>query len=288
MLHDTHGHLELLLEKLEILPEHARESANLILNLAQQNAVENLLKEHSFFVQAGLSTQNFELVQSLFLPISKVYFLLGSHPEIVNTGFEITQYLEEQRQFLQLYPTLFTNSVHRTVGIGEIGLDYYHSIDPDIHEKQQALFRSQIELAITHNQSIQIHTRNAFGDTLSVLKEYPRIQGRFEVHCFSEGVGELRQILNMGGVIGIGGISTYKNATNIIEAAKFCPLDSFVIETDLPFLAPSPYRGKLCLPEFISIIGENLAQLKNVNSEKIWEHSAQNFARLFPTIAHAK
>jgi TatD DNase family protein len=285
MLHDTHGHLELLLEKLEILPHNTRDLTDLALDSAQQIYLNNLLKQHDFFVQAGLCTANFKLVTSLFSPPSKIYFLLGTHPEIVDAGFDIADYLQEQEEFLLLHPTLFTDPVYRTVGIGEIGLDYYHTTDPAIHKKQQEVFRAQIELAIRHHQPIQIHTRNAFGDTLSILKEYPEIHGRFEIHCYSEGVDELRQVLELGGMIGIGGVSTYKNAQNVRDAVAFCPLDSFVMETDLPFLAPPPHRGKSCLPEYISLIADNMAQLKNTTTEKIWEHAAANAARLFPSLA---
>lgn len=279
-LHDAHAHLEMLLEKLEIIKELDREDQGIYeLN---NTKLDELLSKHEFIIQATVSTKNYLEVRKLFSDSNKIYFLLGSHPEIIDTNFDVENYLTEQNQLLKQNPNFFKDE--RLVGIGEIGLDYYYSQDPEIWNKQKQIFRSQIELSIKQNLPIQIHTRNAFEDTYKILLEYPELDGKLVVHCFSEGVPELKKILDIGGFIGIGGISTYPKATSVIEAAKYCPSHKFVLETDLPYLAPTPTRGKICLPEYIDYTAQNLANLRGTTKENILQQSKENILKIFDKI----
>lgn len=278
-LHDTHGHLDLLLEHLKIVNFKESRGEIEITDPNFKEEIDKLLMYHEFFTQATISAQNFEMVHKIFNENKKVHFLIGSHPETVGEKFDVENYVKEQEEILKGFD--LKNVENKIAGIGEIGLDYYHNHDENVHKKQQNLFRKQIELALNLGFSIQIHSRNAFKDTIKIIKDYPEIYNKFSFHCFSEGVVELKEILDLGGFIGIGGVSSYKNATNVIEAAKYCPVENFMLETDLPFLAPPPFRGKTNLPNMIEIIGKNLADLKGVSEAEIWEKSKENFAKLF-------
>ena len=167
------------------------------------------------------------------------------------------------------------------LGIGEIGLDYFYSQDENIILKQKALFCSQIELAISLNLPIEIHARDAWGDIWNILKGYPQIHGKFLIHCFTGNTQELKNCFDLGGKAAFGGIVTFPKSVDLQEAAIFCPSDSMVLETDLPFLAPVPNRGKTCEPALINDTAIFMAKLKNTTPEQIWEWSRENSKSLF-------
>lgn len=274
--HDTHAHLDLLLEKLGLVSLESCGKIS-ILEKNLDDEIQNLLLNHEFLTHATVSAENFINVFEFFKKYEKVRFLIGSHPEIVNQDFDVKNYLKNQENILKTVDLKSKN----IVGIGEIGLDYYHEKNPEVQKKQQKLFESQIELAINLGFSIQIHSRNAFADTFEIIKNYPQIYNKFSFHCFSEGVEELKKILDLGGFIGVGGVSTYKNAEAVREAVQYCPKENFMLETDLPFLAPPPFRGKINLPNMIEIIGKNTGFLKNMSEGEVWENSRKNFEELF-------
>lgn len=267
MIHDTHGHLEMLAEWEKIEPENL------------QNWIEKELEGHQFFIQAGVDVENFQEVWEKFKNIEKIYFLIGSHPEIVDKNFDLQKYLQNQEE--KLGEVLKNPEKYRVVGIGEIGLDYFYSKDLEILEKQRNLFESQIQLAIKHNLPVQLHIREAFEDCLKILQKYPQIHKKFMVHCFSGNTQNLEEILKLGGLVAYGGISTFKNAKEVQESIRVCPDESFVLETDLPFLSPQQQRGKTCLPKFITHTAQNLAEIREVGLEEIWDKSAQNSKKFF-------
>lgn len=139
----------------------------------------------------------------------------------------------------------------------------------------------QNNLNSSKNLSIVIHCREAFADLISILKSFPKVHGNFLVHCWTGNVDELRQILDIGGIVAFGGILTYKNAEILRIAARFCPLESLVLETDLPFLSPQSRRKEVCLPNFIDETCEILSQIKNIQKALIWQKSLQNTKKLF-------
>ena len=290
MFHDTHLHLEMLLKKLNLIDLEVLElDFDKSLHLAEntKSRIDELLINHEFVIQSTVSTRNFHLVKSLFSKNSKVEYLLGSHPEIVETGFDISYYLDQQSNYLKV-----NHDKLNLVGIGEIGLDYHYtqaenlqfSQDKNLHKIQQELFESQIELAIELDLPIEIHCREAFEDTFAILLKYPKIHGKFDIHCFTGGKYEARKALEMGAKLGIGGIVTFKNAQNLQEAVKFSPLENLLLETDLPFLAPLPNRGKICLPEYIDNVADCVANLKNIPKAQVWQTSADNAKMLFPNL----
>ncbi len=147
------------------------------------------------------------------------------------------------------------------VGIGECGLDYYYENSPK-HD-QQVAFMGQIELAKRHDLTLVVHTRDAWEDTFSILRGNG-VPNRVVFHCFTGNKATALRALDLGAYLSYSGIVTFKNAEDIREAARFTPLDRLLIETDSPYLAPVPHRGKPNVPAFVGLVGEFLASLKNL------------------------
>ncbi len=296
MYHDTHVHLESLLQKLGHIPsEKDLDTHNGVIKHGDveldERILEQLLEKHEFVVQSTVSTNNFEFVFNLLRFSDKVYFLIGSHPELITEKFVVSEYLESQRDLVVEYESNSDMS-RRVVGIGECGLDYYYTSDKSLWQKQAGLFEEQIRLAIKLKLPLVIHCRNgknsddspklsAFDDLFDILREYPDIHGHFLVHCFTGGVSERDTIINMGGKIGIGGIVTYKSAIRLQEAVATCPIEHLVLETDLPYLAPDLYRSQLCMPEMMGVVAEKVAILQNIDVQSVWKHSLINTENLF-------
>jgi len=286
MYHDTHAHLDLLLQRLGDLPGEKD------LNLERgelkhmedfeisKHKVNDLMSKHDFVIHPTVSTENFYLVSSLFRSFSKVYFLLGSHPEIVKEKFRLENYIDIQQSLIAELEA-DQNLLNRLVGIGEVGLDYHYSKDPIIIEKQKCLFEEQISLAIKLNLPLVIHCREAFSDLFTILKSYPDIHNNFLIHCFTGDTDDLQKVLEIGGKVAFGGVATFASARDLQDAVKYCPTDSFVLETDLPFLAPAPHRSQICMPEMIDEIAETIANLKGLTKKETWNYSLKNTVNLF-------
>ncbi len=273
-MHDTHIHLDLLTKKIKIHHNNDYRDFTSDLNLTQKH-----LSSHHWVIQSTVSYHNFLAVKSAFQVIDKVYFLFGTHPEIVDSRFDEKSYLNEQSNLLN---ELKSNKV---VGIGECGLDYYYTQDPEIIKIQKKLFEAQINLSQDYNLPLVIHCREAFSDTISMLKSFPYIKGNFLVHCFTGDIEILKQILDMGGKVAFGGIITFgKNADYLRESLTYCPNDSWVLETDSPYLSPSPHRGQICLPEYIDYVALKVAELKSISKEQVWNISETNSKNLFTKI----
>ena len=168
----------------------------------------------------------------------------------------------------------------KVVAIGEIGLQYTENMPPK--EKQIEVFEKQIKLAHLLKLPIVIHCREAYGDCLDVLKknkQYLNCGGT--LHCYSGSSEMAKELVKMGLHISIGGVSTFKNAEKIKEAVASTPLERILLETDCPYLAPHPYRGKRNEPSLIPIIAENLANLKEISEKEVAEQTTENARRLF-------
>jgi TatD DNase family protein len=281
LLHDSHAHLDFLLYKLGLTPDLERANPEIEVTF-DSKVLTQLLSNHECLLQATISTQNLEVCWKLFHDNSKVLFQLGTHPEYVSNQLVIEDYLKYQTKFLNSDTFNTMLSEKRLIGIGEIGLDYHYTQDVETVKKQKELFRSQIELALKLNLPFQVHTRDAFSDTYEILKDYPEIGGKFIVHCYSEGINEAKKILDLGGYLGFGGLITFNSAQSIQDAAKYCPEERFLLETDLPFLAPPPYRGKTCLPEYIDFIAERMSVLKpKLTKDEVWVKARENFKVIY-------
>ena len=168
----------------------------------------------------------------------------------------------------------------RVIGIGETGLDYYY--DKSDRAVQQALFRMHIGVARETGLPVIIHTRDADHDTAAILADEMG-KGAFPalIHCFTASAGFARKVLDLGLSVSISGIVTFKNAAELQEIAKELPADRLLVETDSPFLAPVPHRGKPCEPAFVRNTAQFLADLRGEPFEQLAETTTNNFHRLF-------
>jgi TatD DNase family protein len=171
----------------------------------------------------------------------------------------------------------------RVVGIGETGLDYYRLGERSVAdmEWQRDRFRTHIRAARRAGKPLIIHTRSSSDDTVRILKEEggESVGGVF--HCFTETMAVARAALDLGFHISFSGILTFKNATDLREVAQRVPLDRCLIETDSPYLAPAPHRGKTNTPAWVPLVAQQLAQLKGLPVEAIGKVTTANFNKLF-------
>ena len=164
----------------------------------------------------------------------------------------------------------------RVIGIGEIGLDYHYT--PETRDAQIKLFESQLEIAHKHNLPVAIHTRNADDDTMAILTD----QYHGVMHCFTSSWDLAKTMLDRGFYFSASGILTFKNANEIRETFTKIPIDRIVIETDSPYCAPIPYRGKVCEPAFVVETAKVLAQIKNLQIDELESILFENTKRLYP------
>ncbi|MCP5112438.1 MAG: TatD family hydrolase [bacterium] len=171
------------------------------------------------------------------------------------------------------------------VGLGEIGLDYYYDFSP--RDRQMEVFQSQLQLASDAGKPIIIHTRDAWDDTIAILREHwgPERHGGI-MHCFSGGVDQARQALELGMHVSFAGIVTFPKAAPVQEAAKNVPLDRLLVETDAPYLAPAPKRGKRNEPAYVVETTKRLASLRGETYEQVAAATTTNFARLCLPLAN--
>jgi len=169
----------------------------------------------------------------------------------------------------------------KVVAIGEMGLDYHYDFAP--REVQRAVFIEQMHIAAEAKKPIVIHTREAWDDTISVIREHWDATLGGIMHCFSGGPKEAQQALDLGFYISFGGILTFPKALEIQEAARLAPVDRILVETDAPYLAPIPKRGKRNEPAFMVETARKLAALRGVSEQAIAESTTKNFHRLCST-----
>ena len=165
----------------------------------------------------------------------------------------------------------------KIVAVGEIGLDYYY-IDECPKDRQKEVFSAQLKLADERNLPVSIHDREAHGDTLEFLCKY---KPKGVLHCFSGSVEMSREIIKLGMYIGLGGVVTFKNARHTVEVAADIPLDRLLLETDAPYLAPVPFRGKQNNSAYIAYVAEKIAEIRGVSAEEILKANEENANRLF-------
>lgn len=166
----------------------------------------------------------------------------------------------------------------KLVGIGECGLDYYYEHSP--RDAQRRAFATQIQLAHELDLALVIHARDAFDDLFDVLRS-EGVPARTVIHCFTGNPDEVQGCLELGCDISISGVVTFKNAALLREAVLMVPLERLHVETDAPFLAPVPYRGKKNEPAYVSVVGEFVAELRGESFTEVRDATASNTARLF-------
>ena len=198
-----------------------------------------------------------------------IYAIIGFHPENI---FDINDEI--------LYRTLNLYKHPKVVAIGEIGLDYHWSKEPEKRALQKDFFIKQIEFANKVGLPISIHSREAFFDTVEILKQHkPRYSG--VMHCYSGSVENLQDIINLNLYIGLDGPVTFTNAKTPKEVAKEVPLEKLVLETDCPYLSPHPLRGTVNEPANISLIADAIADIRKMSKKHLLDVVYQNSCTLF-------
>lgn len=164
----------------------------------------------------------------------------------------------------------------KCVAVGEIGLDYHYDFVPK--DKQLDFFEKQLQFAVEADLPVIVHDREAHEDTLTLLKKY-RPKG--VLHCFSGSVEMAKEIIKLGMYIGLGGAVTFKNARKPLEVAEYLPEDRLLLETDCPYMAPVPNRGKRCTSDMIALTAEKIAEVRNIDTQQLINKTNQNALELF-------
>lgn len=251
MIFDTHAHYD---------DEQFDNDRDELLNSMPKNGVGTI-------VNVSASYESCERVVHMAQKYPFMYAAVGIHPDEVGS-------LDEER-FARM-KELFKND--KVVAVGEIGLDYYW--DNESHELQKEWFIRQLDLARELKLPVNIHSRDAAQDTLEVVKEHGRGSGGV-IHCYSYSKEMAEEYVKMGYYIGVGGVVTFKNGRQLKETVETIPLASIVLETDCPYLAPEPYRGKRNHSSYIKYAAEEIARLKGVSCEEVISQTEENAKKLY-------
>lgn len=243
---DTHLHLE------------NNERTSSIIEEAYQNKVKKL-------IISGCDKKGIIDALEIIKKYDNVYATVGFHPS------EVGKITEEDILWLED----IIKKESKIIGLGEIGLDYYYGKEDK--EEQKVLFERQLTLAEKLNVPVVIHSREAFQDTYDFLKSH-HLKG--VIHCFNGSIEVAKLYIKLGYVLGIGGVITFKNS-NLGEVVEQIPMENIVLETDSPYLAPTPHRGEENAPKFIPIIGEKISLVKKISTEEVEKITCANTSRIF-------
>ena len=263
--YDTHAHLT--------FPDFADEVPSLI-DRAYAAGITRI-------ITIGTDIESSRRAMGLAELYEAVYAVVGWHPNDLETAPE--DVCEELRP-LCVHP--------KVVAIGETGIDHYRlpsrgggskSDDLDWTMRQEKIFRQQLELAVEQGLNVVIHQRAALEPTLAIFEQYAgRLGGQF--HCFVDDAVSMQRIIDMGSVVSFTGIATFKNAEEVRETIRATPLDKLMLETDSPFLAPVPHRGKRCEPAFVRHVAEVVAEVKDVSLDKLSRITCATTHAFFPKL----
>lgn len=218
-------------------------------------------------VNAGSTVPSWDKIIKLTEEYPFLYGAIGVHPDEVGA-------LDEE-QFARMSALLDQEKI---IALGEIGLDYYW--DNESHDLQKKWFIRQLELAREKNMPVIIHSREAAADTMEIMKQYAAGM-RAVIHCYSYSVEMAKEYVKMGYSIGVGGVVTFKNAKKLKQVVQEIPLSSIVLETDCPYLAPVPYRGKRNCSLYLPYVAEQIAELKGVTVEEVKRQTEINSRELY-------
>lgn len=218
-------------------------------------------------INVGSSIATTKTTLSLAQEYPFLYAAVGVHPSDVDDLNDDTYVWLRQQTTLQ-----------KTVAVGEIGLDYYW--DKEGHDLQKYWFIRQLELAGEKKLPVMIHSREAAADTMEIMKKYGKDRNGV-IHCYSYSPEMAQEYVKMGYFIGVGGVVTFKNAKKLKETVQEIPLESIVLETDCPYLAPEPFRGKRNCSLYISYVAEKIAELKGISAEEVIRQTEENAKQLY-------
>lgn len=216
----------------------------------------------------GVQTSGFSKIIELIEKYDFLYGALGIHPSDIK---DLKQGFESEILNLGKHPKI--------VAIGEIGLDYHW--DKDNIEQQKEIFKLQIDIAKELNKPLIIHDREAHEDTFKILKEKKANEIGVVMHCFSGSSEFAMQCVKEGYYIALGGVVTFKNAKKPKEVAEKIPLNKLLLETDAPYLTPTPYRGEENQPAYVKYVAEEIAKIKNISFEEVDIQTTKNAYELF-------
>ena len=221
-------------------------------------------------VQVCASVESLERTAAMVRRWPHVYGAVGVHPDYAP---EVTDEVLEKIRLLC--------REEKILAVGEIGLDYYWHKQEEEHRNQQLVFRKQLTLAREEGLPFMVHSREAAADTLQIVREFMAggMPGGI-IHCFPYSWEIAREYLNMGLFLGIGGVVTYKNARRLVEVVEKAPLSQLVLETDCPYLAPVPNRGKRNSSLNLPFVAERIAQIRGISAEEVAAVTEENAKRL--------
>lgn len=255
MIVDSHCHLDRL-----DLAAHQQTLPQIIANARKQGVAGMLC--------VCISEENKDAVLAIANEFDSVVASVGAHPSDVKDQIHSVETL------------LAWASAPKVVALGETGLDYYYSAD--FASIQQESFKNHLIAGRQLKLPVIIHTRQAQQDTLALMRDHADFTSSGVMHCFTEDWAMAKAALDMNFYISISGIVTFKNASDLREVVKKIPLDRLLIETDSPYLAPIPYRGKSNIPQYVREVADFIADLKGVHKEALYKATSANFLRLFP------
>jgi TatD DNase family protein len=245
--------------------------------LADTAAVVARAKEAGVGLMQTISTQrsDFAQVKALADAFPEIYCSIGIHPHEAEPHEDISE------------AELLAEADHpKVIDIGETGLDYYYEHSP--RKAQQELFKRHIRVARQLDLPVIIHSREADEDTVAILKEsYSEAPFRILIHCFSSTQYLSEEAVKLGGYISASGIITFKKSQSLRDSFKTVPLERLLVETDAPYLAPEPHRGKPCEPAFTVHTARTLAEVKSVSFETLVSSTTENFFTLFSKVKRA-
>lgn len=257
MLIDTHAHLD--------YPDF-QEDFDAVLERAQAAGVTRM-------ISIGTSVESSRRAVTLAEKYSQIYAVIGVHPTSADEAeADIVTPLRELAKS------------KRVVAIGETGLDYYRMPEGGDHvaykAAQEKIFRQQLDLAHELGLNAVIHQRDSWDDTLRIMREYSdRVRGVY--HCFGGTFAQAQEVIALGNMISFTGIVTFKNAPLVHEDAAKVPAESYMVETDCPYLAPVPHRGKRCEPGYTRLVAETIARLRNESLEQVAQQTTRNAEGFF-------
>lgn len=256
MLADSHCHLEF---------SEFKDDYNDVITRAKDSGV-------SYFQTICTKISEFHKIIKVTTTDQSIYCSLGVHPSNVDSE---GVYTAEQ---------IFSLTQHaKVIGIGETGLDYYYNKEG--RDLQRESFKNHIIAASKANLPVIVHTRDAEDDTLNIIKELKKsYHFNFLIHCFTGTPEFAKSCLDLDGYISFSGIVTFKNAREIQEVARTMPLEKMLVETDAPYLAPTPYRGKRNEPAYVAEVAKFVADLRGVPYKEFCEATSSNFLKLFSRV----
>lgn len=242
--------------------------------LKDYDSIDNIVKRAcddgvKYLQTICTNLDNFENILNIAKKYDNVFASVGIHPS-------------EVKELILAAKLIELSNDEKVIGLGETGLDYFYNKDLNYQKLQRDSFCEHIIASQENSLPVIIHTRDAEEDTYSILKEskkhkdFPAL-----IHCFTASKEFASKMLDLGLYISISGIVTFKNAENIREALKYIPIDRILVETDSPYLAPVPKRGKTNEPAYTKYVVEFLAELKGISAEKLASQTTDNFFRLF-------